>query len=686
MKKVIFITLLGLLCLGNNIQAKKTDLQQSYSYTRGVENYRAENYNDALSWFNNEISENPDNGFAFTYISLLRYWNYEYGSALTAINNAIKYLPKKDKDWRVTALSTRSKIYAALGDTVAAINDLNHAVEIDPENLKPYQDRAQIYFEQKIYNLADADYRKMISIDPGNVTGFMGLGRNASSQQNWDEAIKQFSHAIKLSSDYSSGYSFRAEAYLGQEKWIEAADDIITALDIDADSKAFLLLQEFPKDELYILKSKLKIKQAKQPSENSWSYYLGILSEVNDDYEDAISYYQQAHGLDADSAILERISGCYKKLHQYNQALDYIERALSMNPNDYDFIDLKADILNRLGRYDECIAERDKYVAQYPEYALSYFSRAEDLMNAKRFKEAIEDYNTAAVILPGLKGSSYFFMKRGDAYRLSGRKDNADSDYNTILTIENDSTLSSHSWTPFAYSGLGNEEKALETMQYIIENDTTNHANNLYNLACIYARLGNEESAIRTLKMAIDEGYNEFYHIKSDYDLHPLHNNPHFVQLIKSLEDNQDFIKPVNSEANDHSYEKVVIPFTKEAGVTKVKCTINGLPLYFVFDTGAADVTMSMVEANFMLKNDYIKPEDIRGAARYVDANGDISEGTVINLRNVNFGGVELDNVRASVVRNQKAPLLLGQSVLGRLGKIEIDNANNQLIIFHKTK
>ena len=123
------------------------------------------------------------------------------------------------------------------------------------------------------------------------------------------------------------------------------------------------------------------------------------------------------------------------------------------------------------------------------------------------------------------------------------------------------------------------------------------------------------------------------------------------------------------------------VPFTKENGVTKVQCKINELPLYFVFDTGAADVTLSLVEANFMLKNEFIKPTDVVGTARYVDANGDIVEGTVINLRKVDFGGLELDNVRASVVRNQKAPLLLGQSVLGRLGSIEIDNRNQRLVV-----
>ena len=60
-----------------------------------------------------------------------------------------------------------------------------------------------------------------------------------------------------------------------------------------------------------------------------------------------------------------------------------------------------------------------------------------------------------------------------------------------------------------------------------------------------------------------------------------------------------------------------------------------------------------------------------------------LEEGTIINIRQVDFGGLKLENVRASVVRNQKAPLLLGQSVLARLGKIEIDNSKHLLKITH---
>lgn len=86
-----------------------------------------------------------------------------------------------------------------------------------------------------------------------------------------------------------------------------------------------------------------------------------------------------------------------------------------------------------------------------------------------------------------------------------------------------------------------------------------------------------------------------------------------------------------------------------------------------------------------MLKNDYLRPSDITGKQNYMNANGDITEGTVINLRKVNFGGLELTNIKASVVKKQSAPLLLGQSVLSRLGRIEIDNASKVLKITSPT-
>jgi hypothetical protein len=54
---------------------------------------------------------------------------------------------------------------------------------------------------------------------------------------------------------------------------------------------------------------------------------------------------------------------------------------------------------------------------------------------------------------------------------------------------------------------------------------------------------------------------------------------------------------------------------------------------------------------------------------------------TVDKVREIKIGDALLKNVEASVVLNQQAPLLLGQSVLERFGTITIDNINSKLLI-----
>ncbi len=87
--------------------------------------------------------------------------------------------------------------------------------------------------------------------------------------------------------------------------------------------------------------------------------------------------------------------------------------------------------------------------------------------------------------------------------------------------------------------------------------------------------------------------------------------------------------------------------------------------------------------ANSMLKDDEAdqSASDIKGKKYYQVANGSISEGTVITLREVKIGEAVLHNVDASVVGSQNAPLLFGQSAMEKFGKITIDNDDNKLII-----
>lgn len=665
--------------------AKEIKEPDSYAYTRGVEAINADNYEEAEEWFTRELSEHPDNGYAYLYMATLQHYKQQPGKAFESIQKALKRLPKKDKDWTAAAYMLRSRYHAEMEDTLSAIADQTTALKIKPDHTGLLKERGDLYFEMNRFDLSDADFRKIMELEPGDVIGYMGVGRNALRNDRTQEAIDLFSKAIKFDPGYSAGYAFRAEGYSKLGKWHEAADDIVKALNIDHNDKAFYLMKEIPKEALPIMETKLKVMATKDPTESYWPYCLGSLALGNEQYEKAIDFYNESFRLEADPLALDRISLCYLNLDRDREALDAAQRAIDINPQAR-FIDLKATALEKLGRFNEALIERNTLVEQYPEFAQAYRDRAEIYLALRKFDKALEDINTAAIVAPELEEFPHFLLKRADINRFLGNNDQARKDYDKMIEIEKDSTLTVDSWIPFAYSNTGERDKAIETMKYIVEKDTTDSIGSQYNLACVYARLDMKREALDALRDAVDKGYRNKGHIIADYDLDPIRDMPEFDVLLEHLDSLLPDDKTDNGDTEEGNIEIVEIPFSKEYGVTTVKCHINDLPLHFVFDTGASDVTLSMVEANFMLKNKYIDNADVIGSARYIDANGDVTEGTVINLRKVNFGGLELDNVRASVVRNQKAPLLLGQSVLGRLGKIEIDNQNQKLVVTHRVK
>lgn len=121
------------------------------------------------------------------------------------------------------------------------------------------------------------------------------------------------------------------------------------------------------------------------------------------------------------------------------------------------------------------------------------------------------------------------------------------------------------------------------------------------------------------------------------------------------------------------------IEMVHEGGVYKIPIEINGVSMNFIFDTGASIISISETEALYLIKQGKILEEDILGSVYYQDATGKISEGTQINLKSVRIGNNEVYNVKASVVHNLQAPLLLGQSALSRFGKVTIDYKKNTI-------
>ena len=674
-----FILSILVLCssvmLADNI--KRPD---SYNYSRGVEAINNNNAEEALDYLNKEINEHPDNGYAFAWIALVRNYNEEFGRALTAANVAVKKIPSKDKEYKAFAYGTRAQVYLNLEDTIQALKDYSQAINIVPDDDRFYNQRAQVYYEQGKYDLADKDYLKMISLKEGDVMGYMGIGRNANAQKRYEDAIKQFDYVVKLEPNYSSAYSFRAESYIGLKKYNEAIDDVISALGIDRDRKAFYELQELADSAFEQTVAKLKVQKIKEPNEQSWDYDLGIVYERAAKYNKAIAYYKESLEKESNIITASRISSCYDDLGDYDKALEYCNQAIALDSVKANYLYEKANILDNAGRTQEAIKTMSDYIANTPDEPAGYYQRGWFKDHSGDIEGALEDYTMAITLQPNV---AYAYLNRGVLYRLKGENAKAESDFKQVVRL--DSIPEEAECSFYAYYYLGQKDKAIEILNTILDKDKKG---NCYDAACLYSVMGEKEKALSYLRQSLEDGYRRFAHIKRDRDLNNIRNTEEFKVLMKEYEKKHLQEIAADADGDDSAYELKVeeIPFTKEGGVCKVKCAINGLPLHFIFDTGAADVSISSVEATFMAKNDFLSSSDIIGKQNYQTADGNITEGTVINLKDVKLGSLHLNNIKASVVRNQAAPLLLGQSVLSKLGKIEIDNTKKVLRITHKQK
>ena len=652
----------------------------SYNYSRGVEAINNNNAEEALDYLNKEINEHPDNGYAFAWIALVRNYNEEFGRALTAANVAVKKIPSKDKEYKAFAYGTRAQVYLNLEDTIQALKDYSQAINIVPDDDRFYNQRAQVYYEQGKYDLADKDYLKMISLKEGDVMGYMGIGRNANAQKRYEDAIKQFDYVVKLEPNYSSAYSFRAESYIGLKKYNEAIDDVISALGIDRDQKAFYELQELADSAFEQTVAKLKVQKIKEPNEQSWDYDLGIVYERAAKYNKAIAYYKESLEKESNIITASRISSCYDDLGDYDKALEYCNQAIALDSVKANYLYEKANILDNAGRTQEAIKTMSDYIANTPDEPAGYYQRGWFKDHSGDIEGALEDYTMAITLQPNV---AYAYLNRGVLYRLKGENAKAESDFKQVVRL--DSIPEEAECSFYAYYYLGQKDKAIEILNTILDKDKKG---NCYDAACLYSVMGEKEKALSYLRQSLEDGYRRFAHIKRDRDLNNIRNTEEFKVLMKEYEEKHLQEIAADADGDDSSYELKVeeIPFTKESGVCKVKCAINGLPLHFIFDTGAADVSISSVEATFMAKNDFLSSSDIIGKQNYQTADGNITEGTIINLKDVKLGSLHLNNIKASVVRNQAAPLLLGQSVLSKLGKIEIDNTKKVLRITHKQK
>lgn len=639
----------------------------------------------ALKLLGEQIKSTPDNVECWLLMCRIYRNQKEYGRAMSSVNKAIRVnKPKKSGFVNSTLYWWKSSVYDDMGNNEQEIEWLKKALDAarkdNKENVQNISfDLGQAYYETKKYDESDAVYRQMVKEDETDQAAMTGLARNMIQREDYAGAVRMLDASQKYGDDYSETYRFRSEAYDKMGETDKAIDDALLWFEKDEDAYDSAIIKLMMKHRTYAI-AKAKTNMKSSDSKDAWRVLLLSIYEEAGEYENAIKEYdslEEDYG--KDEFIYAHRADCYNKLGLTDMALSEIEKAIELEA-DYSNICSKGGILRTAGRYAEAIEVFDQAIEVDPLYAFAYYAKGWCHELSGDDDKAMECYDLGIDLD---KEYAYIYLMRGQIHLKRGDKIKAEEDFNTVLQL--DTVVTDGSCRQYALHFLGRDDEADEWMQKLID-DEPYDMGHYYDKACLYSRMGRTDEAVKALETALEMGYCAFPHIENDDDMDAIRGRDDFRALIvKYKEKLAARIEKMGIDMTAVKEEQITeVPITRKAGGTfNVDCSVNGLALNMIFDTGASDVSISKVEADFMLKNNYLSMSDIKGKQYYQTADGGISEGTVITLKEVRIGDAVLHNVDASVVKSQKAPLLLGESVLQKFGTFTVDNINSKLIIKH---
>ena len=685
MKRIATI-IMAVFCLALlPLSAQKNAGSGEYRYRKAIEILEdGGDPKEARELLNENIKEHPKYILSYLGLASMDRRAKDYSSALRLIDKALENNHKKSEISDANLLWWKGTIYDEMGDLQKGLVVMQQAVKMarkqDKENLRDMLETlAQFHYDLKQYTESDKIYREMMALDETDQLPMVGLSRNMIARKEYDEALAMLEECKKYDSSYDEIYRFQMRAFEGKKEYKKMIDAMVTLYE-KSDDFDYLDVEKFMMDKRYSM-AVIKEKIASQKDNLAWKVILSEFYQESHMYTDAITILTDLiNEYGNEVQLLETRSDCYLEIGMIDDALADMTKCIELSTDRRSayFHGMRAQIYRCDGKYNEAISDLDIFVEQYPTRAYGYYARGWCKELSGNDTAAMEDYENGIAVN---EDYPYIYLMRGEMYLKSGKKELAEADFQKV--IQKDTVVEDGTCRQYALHFLGKDQEAIEWMDKLIESDTEDPGH-WYDKACLLARMGRLNESVDAIEKSFEKGYRKFPHLKNDDDLDPIRERDDFKELVKKYED------LLHEELQRYSKDKVTesesivteVDMKKMYGGTfEVPCSVNGLPLKMIFDTGAADVTISSVEASFMLKNGYLADADVKGKRNYMTASGDIHEGTILRLKEVKLGDAVLKNVEASVVHSQKAPLLLGQSVLEKFGTITIDNVNSKLLI-----
>jgi tetratricopeptide (TPR) repeat protein len=235
--------------------------------------------------------------------------------AIEDLDQAIRLDPNN-----ALAFSTRGYAYLGKGQYDRAIEDLDQAILLNPNNAEVLRNRGIAYANKGQPDRAIEDYDQAIRLDPNNALAFNNRGYAYLGKGQYDRAIQDLDQAIRLNPNYALAFNNRGNAYGAKGLYDQAIADFTKAIELKPDD-------------------------AIAYNNRAWNYHLaGQDSRGLLDADRAVALAPKHAG------VIETRAEIHEKLGEREKAIADYRQALSLDPGMKDAQRLVIeDGLKRLG-------------------------------------------------------------------------------------------------------------------------------------------------------------------------------------------------------------------------------------------------------------------------------------------------------------------------------------------------
>ncbi len=385
-------------------------------------------------------------------------------------------------------------------------------------------------------------------------------------------------------------------------------------------------------------------------------FFTGLLARLANRCQDAVPYFEILYNKGTDSvAVYEELYNCKMELKDEAGAIKIVEEGRKKFPEATSLLFAEINYYLSKGRLSELTSRLELAIKKEPNNVGLYRTLGDVYNNL--FTTLLDD-STKTKDQKTAQLKDYARLAKAN-FMVAVEKEptNADANYSLGALLYNETNIIAQDMNATDFNTAAGKKRYQELNVQMLAG--VDEALKYFQKA--EAIEPNDQSTLAALVQAYSRKDNDTM----------------YMEFKKRL----DVLKKGGTNAGAYFKNSKIIHMKKESGTFIIPCKVNGLALNFIFDTGASQVLISLTEANFMIKNGSLKPEDFGETVYSQIANGEIVDGTSINIREIEIDGLMLKDVKAIISHTFTAPLLLGQSALERLGKIEIDYKANTLTI-----